>query len=155
VTTPGPGAPPPGYIYPVVTPADTEWLSTYYLTPLMAPTPVATRLPDDTDPDDTVNGFISVESSGGPKVSLIEYNQTIILHTYCAEEYEPQGFDIARNAVAWMGAASGLTISGWQITDVPRVTSPQRRNDPKVPNLLRYLAMVTWTVVGQPVQSAS
>jgi hypothetical protein len=138
----------PGFTYPVVAPADIEWAVLYYLTPLITPTPVATRLPDDTDPNDTVNGFVRVEAGGGVKKNIIEYNQTILLHTYCPFEYEVQGAQIANNVIAYMSAATGFTIGGTSyVTEVPHATVCQRRTDPDV-NLLRYLSFVTWTVAG-------
>lgn len=150
---PSPGAPPPGFIYPVLTPGDIEWMALYFLTPLMFPTPVATRLPNDTMPQDTVNGFLRVEAGGGVKRNLAQYNQTLLLHTYVPDQYEAQGAEIANKAIAYMGAATGVKIAGRQIADVPHVSTVQRRTDPAV-NLLRYLSFVTWTVSGEPVACA-
>ena len=140
---------PAGFIYPVVTPGDIEYLVTFFLTPYLSPTPVATRLPDDSDPGDTVNGFLRVEAGGGAKKNYTEYNQTVLLHTYVPDEFEVQGAEIANSAISYMGAATGLTVAGWYITDVPHMSTVQRRTDPNI-NLLRYMSWVTWTVVGQP-----
>lgn len=144
---------PAGFIYPVVVPADIEWLALYFLTPLMAPTPVATRLPVDTQDSDTQHGFLRVEAGGGTKVNLTEYNQTILLHAYVPPEYEPLGAEIANKAIAYMGAAAGLSVSGRYVSHVPHVSAVQRRTDPNV-NLLRYMAFVTWRVLGKPVATA-
>jgi hypothetical protein len=138
------------FLLPVYLPADIEWLATFYLTPLIAPTPVATRLPDVNNPNDTTNGFVRVEAMGGVKHSLTEYNQRILCHTYVPFEYEVQGAQIANTVVAYMSAAQGVSINGWYVTDSARVDMPQRQSDPKV-NLLRYLALAAWTVVGQKV----
>ena len=46
---------------PMMVPADIEELAVTYLAPIMAPTPVGTRLPS---PD--VSGFLRVESADGP-----------------------------------------------------------------------------------------
>ena len=143
-------APPPGFIYPVVTPADIEWAVRLFLTPKIAPTP-ATRLPNDTSPNDTQYGFVRVEAAGGPKINMLEFNQAVILHTYVPFEYEVQGTQIANNVIAYMAAAAGLTIGGsCYVSDVPHATAFQRRSDSRV-NLLRLMSFVTWTVVGQPV----
>lgn len=144
---------PSGFIYPVLTPADVEWMACFFLTPLMAPTVVATRLPVVTNTSDTANGFLRVEAGGGVKKNLTQYNQQILLHTYVPFEYEPQGALIANKATAYVGAAGGLTISGVFVVDVPRVSVIQRMTDPKI-NLLRYDSAVTWTVAGQPVAEA-
>lgn len=142
------GAPPPGFIYPVVAPADVEAMALTFLNQYMAPTPVATRMPDDTSPGDTEYGFIRVEAGGGVKLNYIQYNQTVQVHTYVPNEYEVQGANIANTAIAYMSAATGQTILGHYITDVPNVSVVQRRTDPRI-NLLRYMFFVTWTIDGQ------
>jgi hypothetical protein len=147
------GAPPTGFIWPVVTPADIEWLALFFLTPLMAPTPVATRLPRIQSDTDTQNGFLRVEAGGGTKIGLTEYNQSILLHTYVPFEFEVLGAEIANKAVAYMSAAGGVSIAGRYVTAVSHVSTVQRRTDPNV-NLLRYLSFVTWRVRGAPVSQA-
>lgn len=141
---------PSGFIYPVVTPADIEWMALFFLTPLMAPTPVATRLPNETMDTDTVNGFLRVEAGGGVKANYTEYDQTILLHTYVPAEFEPLGAELANKAIAYMSAAGGLNISGRYVTEVLHATTVQRRTDPNV-NLVRYMSFVTWRILGQPV----
>lgn len=143
---------PAGFIYPVVTPGDVEAMALYFLSPLLSPTPVATRLPDDNDASDTQNGFLRVEAGGGVKLNYVWYNQTIFLHTYVPNEFEAQGADIMSNAIAYMGAATGKTILGYYVTDVPAVSAVQRRTDPRV-NLMRYMSYVTWTIEGRAVAS--
>jgi hypothetical protein len=148
-----PGAPPPGFIYPVVLPADIEWAVRLFLTPLIAPTPVATRLPSDTSPNDTTYGFVRVEAGGGPKKNYLQYNQAILCHTYVPFEYEVQGEQIANTVIAYMSAATGVTIGGsCYVADVPHATAFQRRSDPRV-NLLRLLSFFTWTIAGTPVST--
>jgi hypothetical protein len=146
------GAPPPGFIWPVVTPADIESMMMYFLTPIVNPTPVATRLPNDTIATDTSNGFVRVEAGGGPKINLVEYNQTCLLHYYVPFEYEVSGAQLANKVIAHVSAAGGLNIAGFYITDVPHCTTYVRRTDSKV-NLLRYMSWVTWTVAGNPLSS--
>jgi hypothetical protein len=146
------GAPPPGFIWPVVTPADIESMMMYFLTPIVSPTPVATRLPNDLFPTDTNNGFVRVEAGGGPKINLTEYNQAVLLHYYVPFEYEVSGAQLANKVIAHVGAAGGLNVAGFYITDVPHCSTYQRRSDPQT-NLLRYLSYVTWTVAGNPLTS--
>jgi hypothetical protein len=147
------GAPPSGFIYPVVMPSDIEWAARFFLTPLIAPIPVATRLPSDTSPNDTMYGFVRVEAGGGPKKNLLEYDQAILVHTYVPFEYEIQGEEIANTVIAYMSAATGVTIGGsCSVTAVPHATAFQRRSDPRV-NLLRLLSFVTWTIAGTPVKA--
>jgi hypothetical protein len=138
----------PGWTFPLVAPAAIETSGMYYLTPLITPTPVATRLPDDTSNSDTVNGFVRLEAGGGVKKDILQYNQTLLCHTYVPFEYEVQGEEIATHVIAYMSAATGWTIGGTAyVTDVPHATTYQRRTDPDV-NLLRYLSFVTWTIAG-------
>jgi hypothetical protein len=125
-------------------------MACYFLQPLLTPTRVSTELPDDTNPNDTVNGFVRVEAAGGPKISLTEYNQTLLLHTYVPHEYEVQGEAIAQTVDAYVSAVGGQVISGYQIVCVPRASAYTRLTDPRV-NLLRYMSTVTWTVAGKPV----
>lgn len=122
----------------------------YFLTPIVTPTPVATRLPNDTITTDTVNGFVRVEAGGGPKVSLTEYNQACLLHFYTPFEYETSCAQLAQKVIAYVSAAGGINVGGYFIVDVPHCTTYQRRSDPKV-NLLRYMSFVTWTIAGNPV----
>lgn len=143
---------PPGFYLPVLVPADIEAMALFFLTPKLAPTPVATRLPDDSDPNDTINGFLRIEAGGGVKLNYTQYNQTVQLHTYVPNEYEVQGVDIANKAIAYMSAAVGVTVNGCYIADVPNASVVQRRTDTRV-NLLRYMSWVTWTVEGQPISS--
>lgn len=150
MTGPASGIPPAGFIWPVVTPGDIESMMMFFLTPLVSPTPVATRLPNDTLQSDTANGFIRVEAGGGPKINLTEYNQACILNFYVPSEFEVSGAQLAQKTIAYVGAAGGLSVGGYFITDVPHCTSYQRKSDPKV-NLLRYVSYVTWTVAGNHV----
>jgi hypothetical protein len=139
----------PGFVDPVMKPADVEWMAVYYLTPLMYPTPVATRLPNPKDNKDTIDGFLRVERGGGHKCNYFEYDQTIILHAYSPDE--PQAADIIATATAWMSAARGQKISGRSVTGVPHATDGHKLSDPNVINLTRYRSLVTWRVPGHLV----
>jgi hypothetical protein len=152
MTGPASGIPPAGFIWPVLTPADIESMMLFFLTPIISPTPCATRLPNDTRTTDTQNGFVRVEAGGGPKINLTEYNQACILHFYMPFEYEVSNAQLANKVIAYVSAAGGLNVAGYFITDVPHCTSYVRRSDPKV-NLLRYMSWVTWTVAGNPLNT--
>ena len=133
--------------YPVVIPADIEELVVSYLTDLLDPTPVATRLPSPAATDDTVKGFLRVECAGGTKPNLAQYDLNVLIHAYSPDEV--QASLIARRAVAYLSAAAGLTIDGWFIGDTSNPVTPTRLTDPNV-NLPRYRGMCTWRVSGHP-----
>jgi hypothetical protein len=143
------------WVYPVVKPGPIETMGCLYLQPLITPTPVVTRLDDYDGPTDTPNGIVRVEAGSGTKVNLTEWNQMLLLHTYVPEEYEVQGEEIAGDVAAYMAAATGISVGGYQVTGVPHATAIQRRNDPEVGNLLRYLSFVTWRVAGTPLAGSN
>ena len=130
---------------PIMVPADIEELAVDYLTPIVAPTPVATRLPSPAADSDTVSGFLRVECAGGTKPNLIEYDLNVIVHAYSPDEV--QASSIARHAVAALCAAAGLTLNGWFVGDTSNPVTPTRLTDPNV-NLPRYRAICTWRVTG-------
>lgn len=130
-----------------------------YLTPLLAPTPVATRRPKPTSTDDVSypDGFIRVESGGGTWVVADEnylFDASAIIHGYADYEHEPQAEDLCGTALAWGGNASGLTIplggTDWYCT-YSRITAlATELVDPMVA-LVRFRGMVTWRVPGVPL----
>ncbi len=140
----------PSFIQPVLAPADIEFLAQSFLVPLMTPTPVATRLPDDTDPTDSVNGFLRVEAAAAVKINWFQYNVSVFLHLYVPFESEVLGQTLIDEALGYMGAAGGLTVGGRYVSQVAHVMGPARKTDPDV-NLLRYFGGVTWTLDGAPV----
>lgn len=136
---------------PIILPPAIETLSRSFLTPLLTPTPVATRLPSPASDADTVNGFLRVESGGGGKPNRFQYDMQTILSAYSPDEIQAE--HIVGQAVAVMSAARGQTINdgtfGWFVVGVMGVVAPHRLNDPDVVNLTRYRASVTWRVAGQ------
>lgn len=132
---------------PVVLPPDIEALTIDFLSPVLSPTPVATRLPSPSADADTVNGFLRVEDGGGSKPNRFQWDTQLILHGYSPDEN--QASLIARRAVALMSAARGQTIDGWYVVGVMGVVATHRLSDPDV-ILPRYRATVTWRVAGQP-----
>ena len=143
----------PGFTSPAVLPADIEWLAIYFLTPYMGSTPIATRLPNPKEEADTINGFLRVESGGGTKCNVTEWDLTCILHGYSPNEIQAR--QICATALTYMSAARGQSVSGWSVTGVPHCTGLQRLSDPNVAKLTRYRAMVTWRVPGQLMNPGS
>lgn len=141
----------PQVVTPLILPPDGEFLSQYFLSDIVHPTPVATRLPQPDDEKDTVHDFVRVESGGGDKVSPMTpnpwYSVHVLMHTY--GRVEMQAADTARLVTGHMAAARGQTVAGWYIVRVTHVVLPHRLSDPKV-NLLRYRSEVTWVVAGKP-----
>lgn len=129
---------------PIMVPADIEELTIAYLTPLLWPTPVSTRLPapDTIDSD----GWLRVEAAGGTQPNFIEHDLNVMVHGYCADEV--QASSIARRAVAALVAAAGTTVNGWYVGDTSNPVTPGRFTDPNV-NLPRYRAICTWRVAAQ------
>ena len=142
-----------GY-YEVVIPPDIEWLAQAFLTSIVAPAPVATRLPEPLSSADDigVNGFLRVEAGDMhpvPSTWGAAWDCSFLMHAYSDDEN--QAADISRNAIGNVAAATGLTVVGWYIITVPTVIGGRRLTDPQVPTgLVRYRSAVTWTVAGQP-----
>lgn len=143
-----------GY-YQVVMPPDIEFLAQYFLTPILAPTNVADRMPQPGSTDDDsagVNGFMRIEAGDCHQVTGTwgaAYNCSFLMHAYADDEVVAS--QISRTAIAHCAAVTGLTIMGWYIVSVPTVIGGRRLTDPEVPtNLVRYRSAVTWTVAGQP-----
>lgn len=134
-------------IDPVLLPPDIESLAIAYLSPVLAPTPVTTRMPSPQLTADTINGLVRVEYGGGFKPNRFQYEAQCLIHGYSPSEI--QASQIANQAVALMSAARGQTINGFFIAGVTNVMLPMRLSDPDV-ILPRYRAMVTWLVAGQP-----
>lgn len=130
-----------------------ETIAVDYFTPLMAPTPVGTRLPNPDDSEDTVEGFLRLEAAGGAQVNEnFMWDMAIILHSY--SPVEPQAEDIIGKAVAWGSNSQGTTTTvinlDWYVTYSRATGLPTKQQDPMV-NLTRYRAMVSWMIPGQPL----
>lgn len=137
----------PGFVDPAMESADIEWLTIYYLTPLMGAVTIATRLPNPGLQADTINGFLRIEAAGGTKANFTEYNLAVILHAYAPDEIVAS--HIGRTATAWMASARGQTVAGWGVTEVSNVVASHKLGDPNVAGLTRYRSMVTWRVPGR------
>lgn len=144
---------PQGY-YEVVLPPDIEWLATVFLTPILNPTKVGTRMPVPANSSvdaGSLDGFMRIEAGDAVPVTSTwgaAYDVSFLMHAY--SDNEVQASLISRKAGANVCAATGLTVSGWYIVDVPSFSGGRRLFDPEVPsNLVRYRSAVTWRVAGQ------
>jgi len=143
-----------GY-YQVVLPPDIEWLAQEFLSPILAPTLVTTRMPVPADTSDdaaSAGGILRVEAADVHQVSSTwgaAYNASFLMHAYADDEVVAA--QISNTAIANTVAATGLTVAGWYIVSVVNVVGGRRLSDPEVPtNLVRYRSAVTWMVAGHP-----
>jgi hypothetical protein len=142
--------------YQTVRPPPTELLALAYFTPLVAPTPVATRVPKPSNTEDCINGFLRVEAGGGVlRGDGILWDVSCILHAYAPNTQEAMAEQLGEEAVAWGANFTGSSVqmpngdvwyctyarcSGWNL----------RKADPLVA-MTRYRSMVTWRIPGLPV----
>ena len=141
--------------FATVAPPPAQGLMVAYLTPILAPTPVATRLPQPAKTEDTINNFLRVESAGGrPRGDeQILFDMSVILHSYCPNNQESQGEQLLGDALAWAGNAQGTFVThpstGVEyFVTYSRITGLSTKHaDPQVA-LTRFRGMVTWTVHG-------
>ena len=155
-TPPGPVSPSQVRTYTTTRPPPIELLALAYFTPLVAPTPCATRLPQPSKTADTINGFLRVESGGGVlRGDGILWDVSCILHAYAPNTQEAMAEQLGEEAVAWGANANGFTqimpnSDRWYITYSRCSGFNVRKGDPLV-NMTRYRSMVTWRVPGLPV----
>jgi hypothetical protein len=142
--------------YQTVRPPPTELVALAYFTPLVAPTPCATRIPKPSNTADTINGFLRVEAGGGVlRADGILWDVSCILHAYANNTEEAMAEQLGEEAVAWGANFTGSSVvmangdvwyctyarcSGWNV----------RKADPLVP-MTRYRSMVTWRMPGLPI----
>lgn len=137
-------------VFPTITPADVEGLAVFFYTPIMLPTPVATRLPRPANDQDTVNGFLRIEA--GDISPLLEYHcvawdLSFIMHAYSPNEIEAA--NLIGKAMAEAASAHFKSAAGYYITDVINVFGGNRLSEPQVPDLIRYRAAATWRVTAK------
>lgn len=159
-----PPAGPPPYVmpanpdnlpnYPTIYPPPVQALTIAYLTPRVAPVPVATRLPQPERTQDTVNGFIRVEAAGGTLMNDdCIFNVGIILHSYAPNNQESQAEINMMHVLAHMGNAQGRYLTHpslqrpWYVTYSRIAAVAVKQADPHV-TLTRFRGMVTWRVKG-------
>jgi hypothetical protein len=138
-----------------VRPPPTEALAKAYFGPLLAPTPVATRVPEPSKTADTINGFLRVEAGGGTlRGEMLLWDVAVILHAYANNTEEYLAEQLINDALTWGSNASGYTQAmpngdEWYITYSRCTANATRKADPYV-NMTRYRAMVTWRIPGLP-----
>lgn len=136
------------YVVPPLLPPDVQDLGIYYFTPLLTPTPVDSRLPKPDANEDTINGFVTIESADNSRVGLAQWDVSMILHAYSPEEAEAA--DISNKAMAYGTAVQGLTIMGWYIVGLINSIGSRQIPNPEV-KLPRYRSALTWRVQGHPI----
>lgn len=136
------------YVVPPLDAPDIEDLVPYYFTPLIAPTPIDTRLPNVADNEDTVHGFVTVEAAPASRVGLAQWDLSFLLHAYSPHEYEAA--DISRKLMAYGTAVQGLTVMGWYIVGLVNAIGGEKIKNPDV-ELPRYRSALTWRVQGRPI----
>lgn len=135
--------------FPILLPPPTESMGVAYLTPLMAPTLVGTRLPQPEQDRQMLDGFLRVEAGGGYQdEDEIMWDVSLILHSFSEDEEVAEG--VIGRAVAYMSAAEGIAIPAggrdWYVSWAQPRNLATRMDDPNVPNYSRYRAMVSWRV---------
>ena len=142
--------------YSTTRPPPTEALAREYFAPLMAPTPVGTRVPQPSKTADTINGFLRLEAGGGSlRGEMMLWDVAVILHAYAPNTQEYVAEQLIDDAIAWGSNAAGYTQvmpngDEWYVTYSRCTGFATRRADPLV-NLTRYRGMVTWRIPGLPV----
>jgi hypothetical protein len=138
------------YFQPVK-PPPIEWVSQAFLTPLLNPTPVSTKLPPNLNSDESmVNGWVRVEAGDTIRIDGLAgaaWNCSFLMHAYSPNEAQAE--DISGSAIGYVSAATGVTVVGWYIVCVETVIGGRRLTDPLVPsNIVRYRSAVTWRIAG-------
>lgn len=136
-------------------PPPAQGLARAFLVPHMAPTPVATRLPQPERTADTVNGFLRIEAAGGAiQVDELVFNVNIIIHAYANNNQESLAELILVRALGKAGNAQGQLIvhpslqRPWSVMYSRISGLGVKQNDPLVA-MSRFRGMVTWRVQGQ------
>lgn len=138
-----------------VYPPPAQGLTRAFLVPHMAPTPVATRLPQPERTEDTVNGFLRIEAAGGAiQIDELLFNCNIILHSYANNNQESLAEIIMMRALGKAGNAQGQMIvhpslqRPWYVLYSRISGLAVKQNDPLVA-MTRFRGMITWRVQGQ------
>jgi hypothetical protein len=137
-----------GYPVPPLISADVEDLGIYYYTPLLAPTLIDTREPDVAKTEDTIHGFVTIESAGIDRVDLASYNVSMILHCYSPVEAEAS--DLSLKVMAHGTAVQGKTLMGWYVMGLVTAIGGVKLPNPDI-DLPRYRCALTWRIQGHNV----
>jgi hypothetical protein len=130
---------------------DIEAVGQYFLTPVVTPTLVVTKL-EDADDIETL-GAVRVES--GPIDPVLEFRSAAwdcswLIHAYSPDEIEAA--QLGLRCISECAAARGATVMGWNIVDVLGIIGGQKLPEPGVEGLVRYRAAVTWRVAGKTIE---
>lgn len=143
--------------FQTLAPPPTQGLAVAYLTPLLAPTPVATRRPQPSNTSDTIHAFLRVEAGGGGATgNEMFFDTNVLLHAYAPNSQESQAEQLAAEANAWAANAQGTSIThpstGQRyFVAFSEVTQlPTKVQDPLV-NLVCFFSMCTWRIQGRPL----
>jgi hypothetical protein len=136
------------YVVPPLLPPDVQDLGIYYFTPLLAPTPVDSRLPKPADDKDTVSGFLTIEAAPSNRIGLAQWDVSMVLHAYSPVEAEAA--DISNKVMAYGTAVQGLTVMSWYIVGLVNAMGSEQIPNPDI-DLPRYRSALTWRVAGHPI----
>lgn len=137
-----------GYPVPPLLSADVEDLGIYFYTPILAPTLIDTREPDVAKTEDTINGFVTIESAGIDRVDIASYNISMILH--CYSPVEAEAADLALKVMAYGTAVQGKTLMGWYVMGLVTAIGGVKLPNPDI-DLPRYRCALTWRIQGHGV----
>src|SRR3954471_13653992 len=132
-----------------------------YFPTVMPDVPCATRLPRPSKTEDTINGFLRVESGGGPVLAdNILYDCSLILHAYANNTDESKAEQLIGEALGWAGAAQGQILThpstGYEYyVTYTRITAVGMKHQDPMVNMVRYRGMVTWRLKGRTLANPS
>lgn len=142
--------------YQTIFPPPVQGLAKAYFTPLLAPMPVATRLPQPGKTEDTINGFIRIEAAGGHlRPDTVFFDVGIIIHSYAPNNLESQAEINCMKALAVGGNAQGKYITHpslqrpWFVSYSRISGLAVKQSDPHV-NLTRFRGLLVWRIKGMP-----
>ena len=146
------------HFYETLKPPPIETLAVAYLTPLVTPLRVLTRIPPNEPAAETIpaNTYVTVQaSSGNPMKNSILFNCQIVVETYAPFNDEIEAESNIGTALAWLGNAQGNTITvgageDWYVTYSQMSALPHRLTLPDNPTT-KYLGAVMWRVAGKPI----
>lgn len=126
---------------------DAEFLAQVFLTPIVSPVLVSTRLPSPVATSGTVGAHVRVEGAGVTKCDPLTPNAMfdISVMTHCYSPVEVEASDLSGKVLAAVSGARGTIVAGWYVVRVMGASGSQRLSDPMV-NLIRYRGLFTWTV---------
>lgn len=137
-----------GYPIPPLLAPDVEDLGIYYFTPLLAPTMIDTREPEVEKTEDTIHGFVTIESAGFSRVDLASFHVSMILH--CYSPVDAEAADLSLKVMAYGTSVQGKTLMGWDVRGLVTAIGGVKLPNPDI-DLPRYRCALTWWVQGHTV----